>query len=473
MEQSTTFEAAQLSVVSALNEQTLAKTVQEDGHNDESKKATLNLNSSEIDFQQEEPATTRHCNMDPTPDYVLHLVDGSQITAGEMLASPDKYNGTKFIDPFEPVTENQFGTFYANADLGTPVFQKELVNTKPIVNPAKEPWPFITAGALSLEPRKEIIKGILPANALAALNGEPGRGKTFLAIDLLASVAIGIDWHGHLVKTQGPVVYVPGEGLDDIKYRLEAWCQQHNINRKDLPFFISEKVATLSDEDEVKKLMKGIQSLTNLYGAPVIIAFDTLSRNIGSADENSSKDMAGIIRAADRVRKVADSTILFIHHTGLSNKDRPRGSSVLPGALDANYILKPKDSILELSGLKNKTSPSASNLFFRLTQVGIGIYDEDGDEVTTCIIEPEVASTSPKSTKLSGQNKIAMDALEDLQKNGQTPCPSDTWRDHAIKMNISSSTDKDSLRKIYNRAKKYLFKCGLVIEDQNGMFEPK
>lgn len=333
------------------------------------------------------------------------------------------------------------------------------------------PWPFIRASDLSLQPRAEIVKGFLPANALVAFNGQSGGGKTFLVLDLMACVAANIPWHGFPVKMSGPVVFVPGEGMDDINIRLEAWCQHNDISRHRIPFYVSMKVASLADESELEKLMDGIRYFADRHGKPLIVAFDTLSRNIGPADENSSKDMAGIVRAADMVREVAGSTIIFVHHTGHGEQGRGRGSSVLPAALDANFLLKPdKEGLLELSGLKNKTGPAAAALKFKLTPVGIGIYDDDDEEVNTCVIEPGGPFIDEKAFLQSGQNKIALDALEDLLKQGLAPCSADNWRDRAIDMGITSSENAESKRKAFQRAKRSLLEQGVVVENPTDKF---
>jgi len=405
-------------------------------------------------------------NIPCSSEYVLQLGNGGRLLFGEIFSFSDLSDVITDCDSLEP-KEDIFHT-----EDGPEFTNPAFFSWEPEHENKDAPWPFMSAGQLSLQPRREIIKGILPANALTAINGPSGEGKTFVAIDLMACVAAGIDWHGFRVKIPGPVVYVPGEGLDDIAYRLEAWCQTHNLSRNNLPFFVSTKVASLAEDEELNKLIEGIKFLTAKYGPPVIVAFDTLSRNMGPADENSSKDMAGIIRASDKLREVANSTILSVHHTGLIDKKRGRGSSVFPAALDVNLLLSTHNGVIELSGIKNKTGPSASPLHFKLTQVGIGVYDEDGDEVKTCIIEPASDFIDTEAPTPSGPNKIAMDSLMALQGQGLTPCPSNTWRDRAIEMGISSSSQQDAQRKAFNRAKKHLLDRGLVVES-NGRYEPK
>jgi RecA-family ATPase len=55
--------------------------------------------------------------------------------------------------------------------------------------------------------------------------GDPGSGKTFIALNVAASVATGIAWNGQNVK-QGSGFYIAGEGFSGISRRLAAWSNE-------------------------------------------------------------------------------------------------------------------------------------------------------------------------------------------------------------------------------------------------------
>lgn len=56
-----------------------------------------------------------------------------------------------------------------------------------------------------------LIKGVLPRHGLAAIYGPSGEGKTFIALDLLMSIAGGAAWRGHRT-TPGAVLYLAPDG---------------------------------------------------------------------------------------------------------------------------------------------------------------------------------------------------------------------------------------------------------------------
>ncbi len=87
-------------------------------------------------------------------------------------------------------------------------------------------------------PPQYLVKGLIEEGSLALLFGAPSSGKSFLALDLAASIAAGRDWCGRRVS-QGPVFYIAGEGHAGVRRRLAAWSQFHGIALGDAPLFVS------------------------------------------------------------------------------------------------------------------------------------------------------------------------------------------------------------------------------------------
>ena len=117
-----------------------------------------------------------------------------------------------------------------------------------------------------------------------------------------------------------------------------------------------------------------------------------------------------LFRSADVVRDAFECAVIVIHHCGHGG-DRPRGHSALLGAYDALIAVK-RDAadhvVAELEG--SKDGAAGLQLVSLLKQVEIGI-DDDGDPVTTCVIEPaygacvagaaaEAAKTVPPTKRL-------------------------------------------------------------------------
>jgi hypothetical protein len=52
-------------------------------------------------------------------------------------------------------------------------------------------------------------------------------------------------------------------------------------------------------------------------------------------DENSTKDMNSMVKGADRIREVHHTAVALVHHSGKDIAKGARGSTALPGAVDA------------------------------------------------------------------------------------------------------------------------------------------
>ena len=88
-----------------------------------------------------------------------------------------------------------------------------------------------------------LIGGLLPTHGLACLVGPPKSGKSFLASDMLCTVARGALYAGR-ETLQGPVIYLTGEGVSGFKRRLVAMRQHLGIEGQGVPFFMIENART-------------------------------------------------------------------------------------------------------------------------------------------------------------------------------------------------------------------------------------
>ncbi len=91
--------------------------------------------------------------------------------------------------------------------------------------PVEAPQRFKGVWANDMKPvltRRDLIKGLVPKNALTVIWGPPSCGKSFLTLDAAIHIAINRDYQGRRT-VQGPVVYLSGEGGKQINNRVEAW----------------------------------------------------------------------------------------------------------------------------------------------------------------------------------------------------------------------------------------------------------
>jgi hypothetical protein len=69
-----------------------------------------------------------------------------------------------------------------------------------------------------------------------------------------------------------------------------------------------------------------------------LIIFDTLARNFGPGDPNTTRDVDIAIHNLEPLTEIG--TVGLVAHTGHKNKDRPKGSISLGQAADQSYLFK-------------------------------------------------------------------------------------------------------------------------------------
>jgi len=246
---------------------------------------------------------------------------------------------------------------------------------------------LLRAGLIAIKPPQWLIKGILERDAFGVLFGKYGSLKSFLALDFAFSVASGTEWHGRKVS-QGPAIYIAGEGYNGLARRRKAWEISHHKSLSDLPIYFSDKATILVDETAMQEVSLSISEVAKIDGPPALIIVDTWSRNLG-ADENSTLDSAAAVTALDRLRSGYGACVLVVHHEGLQS-GRARGSTALMGAADFAYRSeRGDDGISRLTNEKMKDGSPPDPLAFGLKNINLDVFDEDGEEVSSAVIEPQ------------------------------------------------------------------------------------
>ena len=322
---------------------------------------------------------------------------------------------------------------------------------------------FTRADDLELTEIKWVVDDYIEADSLAQVFGDPGGGKSFVAIDLACCVATGKPWHGHEVK-QGSVFYIAGEGHNGLARRLKAWQIGNGTSLAGVPLYKSHRAAQLYDATEAAVVAESIKQLSAEANCiPSMIVIDTLARNHGG-DENSTQDMNAFIQHLDvYLRQPWKCCVMVVHHSGVADKDRSRGSTALKGALDAEYRCQldsgTKSIAFESKKMKDAEMPSPKN--FQITQVDLPINNKNGMPVKgaylTAVDISGLVSQVQKKTYLSPNQKQVMECLVMLelslfQNHQLRPVTYDEWRDsakeHGVKNNrfwevVKSMISKD------------------------------
>lgn len=257
-----------------------------------------------------------------------------------------------------------------------------------------------------------VVRDFVSSDSTTIVIGEPSGGKSLVLIDMACHVATGRDWCGHRTQ-EGLVLYVAGEGQHGLAKRFMAWFQRHRETPRNI--CIATTPVELTNPADITKLIAEINGLPQ---RPVMVQLDTLNRNFGPGDENSTADMTKAVNGLDRIRAVCRSAMVVAHHTGLADKGRSRGSSVLKGSADVEYLVE-KDAETSIVSMRHAKPPKDFDapppLAWVITRQSTPWADDEGQPVDSVILNPVDVVPREKGSAALGENQqAALDLLRSL-----------------------------------------------------------
>src|SRR5690348_8669360 len=121
---------------------------------------------------------------------------------------------------------------------------------------AKPLFRLLTVDDIEAMPEPEwLVPELIIEKSLFCIYGPPKSLKSFMVLDLLLRLALGMEWRGINLEPQN-VLYISFEGTAGMKARIEAW-KRHNGITGPIPRFrmISEPLR-LVDEEDVRRLVR-------------------------------------------------------------------------------------------------------------------------------------------------------------------------------------------------------------------------
>ncbi|MFJ5893834.1 AAA family ATPase [Streptomyces californicus] len=231
----------------------------------------------------------------------------------------------------------------------------------------------------ALEP---IIYDVLFKDTLARVYGASGTFKSFMTLDMSASVGTGTPWHGQKVH-QGEVIYLVAEGSRGIRKRVRAWEQHHGRKMTGVRFLPRPVQAMDPEWLLLIELCRRLQ--------PSLIVVDTQARVTVGIEENSNTEMGRVVDRMEQLRAASGACVLLVHHTG-HDGDRGRGATAVKGALQTELGVGRSgknldDTVVTLKTGKQKDDEELGDMPFGLHQILLdGEAKEDGAPVSSVVL---------------------------------------------------------------------------------------
>jgi len=318
-------------------------------------------------------------------------------------------------------------------------------------------------------PLSWLVKGLLVDGGFSAVYGGPGASKSFIVLDLALHIAHGREWFGRRVR-RGGVLYVSGEGASGMLSRMKAWRQEKGDGTR-APFCLVPSSVNLFDGDGAEALIDDVKTHATALGEPVrLVILDTLSRMIGSGDEDRAHDINMVVRSAEKIQRETGAHVLIVHHSGKDRDRGMRGSNALLGAADAVIEVSrhEESGICEGKIVKVKDGAADTPFKYTLRQSVLGV-DEEGEDITSAVVVPTDASPGVTRGRpsLTNGEKIALEALDEALidhgvvqpiasvPNGGRAVSIEEWRHYAYRKGVAEG-DAEAMKKAFQRVRQSL-----------------
>lgn len=197
---------------------------------------------------------------------------------------------------------------------------------------------FTVAQFLERPPKQWLVQDVLGVQDMALLYGEPGSGKTFVALDLAFSLATGRQFADAFSVTRPlTVAYATSEGVGGLPDRLRAVSTFYGT--QDVPLFLFADAPQLFDPGNTNGAYSFVhdwQDMARAGRVPAtldVLMVDTLHGASAGSDENSARDAGKVLDSLRCARKELGCATVLVHHANKAGTSE-RGSTALRGAMD-------------------------------------------------------------------------------------------------------------------------------------------
>ncbi len=275
-------------------------------------------------------------------------------------------------------------------------------------------------------------KKVLPSAGVAFIYGPSSVGKTFLMVHVGLAIAAGKPIAGEKTVQCG-VVYCAAEAGEGVNTRVSQ--AKASMNLPDTtPFSLLTMAPNMGEKnDDTEELIRAIKSAEDRDQTQYqVVILDTLARVMTGLDENSTKDAGIFITNAERLAHELNALVIVVHHSGKNVDNGMRGSSALLGA--ANTVLKiaERGDYTWLNIEKQRDGSDNLGFSFQRKTVEVGT-DQDGENVTTCVLDKITALQRSDAKALSSKKQTPNDrkfnsSLDQCLKshNREVPLQDDT-----------------------------------------------
>jgi hypothetical protein len=367
--------------------------------------------------EQEQARTSLNRSLDTgvlNGDFKLVSADGERVTVDQILTEGKMWHEARFHDPFEAEYRDdpRIAVVYLHADGAAHLYSHAHggKNYKLEASATKLRFTLLKGDELAAncKPATCLIDGVLEADSHGLMFGPSGSYKSFLALRIAHSICTGLAFGTRKVRHPGLAVYVCGEGQGGIPRRIRA--QIRKLGEFGDNFRVILRDVDLHDSECMQTLGAELALLQ-----PVLVIFDTFAALNGGVDENNPSDVGQCLRGVRLCGQACGASTLLVHHSGKDTSKGARGASNFYNDTDFVWALNSTGVGLEKVVEATTHGPTGKmkdgepfSFHFKAVQVPVGLFNEDGVEDTSLVIEfcaPEVAQVAAEKASYTEEDK--------------------------------------------------------------------
>ena len=264
-------------------------------------------------------------------------------------------------------------------------------------------------------PPPTLIKGVLPQTGVAIIGGQSGGGKTFHAIHLATRLIPDCEQSFYIdryrIKRHGGVLYLVLEGKPAFHMRVTAAFnavlnkQMQLGERSRLPFAWNTFEPNLFNNGPdalIRLVERDAAKMKHEYGVDLVAVFlDTMGLAACYENEDKAAQVQKVVSGLNKLSDTTGALVIGVDHYGKDQGAGLRGSSAKRGHVETILAClvdkdrNDKTTNHRLKFEKIRDGEEGRIVPYRLKPVDCGV-DEDGDPVSTCIIQWEPHRPPPR-----------------------------------------------------------------------------
>lgn len=261
-----------------------------------------------------------------------------------------------------------------------------------------------------------LVQGFLNYKMLAMMSAPSNAGKSPLALDLAAHIALGRPWRCRKVKP-AYVFHYSTEGFTGLGNRMEALRREHFEGAANVPFdFVSGSLDLRTSTRDAKAIIEAVRARSAEFGvSPGLVVIDTLSHALGGGDESNPEHVRAVLKNCAEIAGRTGAAVLILHHPTKDASSDYRGSSIMLNDID----LMIKVEVDAKTKRRTVTTPRVKEfaeidpLQFNIKVVRLG-EDEEGDPITSIVVDWVDAVAAEFDVTLSPAAQEMFDIMEQM-----------------------------------------------------------